>query len=59
MMEKKGAVFFICGDAQTMQLSVVQVWEKIYQDSGKSREESVAYIKQLQAAGRYVVDVWG
>lgn len=60
MMEKRGAVFFICGDAATMQLSAAKTWQKIYQELGKKTpEESTEYIKTLQANGRYVVDVWG
>jgi len=60
MMENKGAVFYVCGDAQAMQRSVLETWQLIYQEEGKkTAEDSIAFLKKLQSEERYIVDIWG
>jgi len=58
MMENKGAVFYVCGDAQTMQRAVLETWQLIYQEEGKkTAEDSIALMKKLQSEERYIVDI--
>lgn len=56
---EEGAHFYVCGDASRMAPDVHEALiEAVRRESGRSREDAVAYVKELQAAGRYQRDVY-
>lgn len=56
---KKGAYFYVCGDAQRMAKDVETVLLSIIQDQGRmGEEESKEYIRSLKKEKRYQRDVY-
>lgn len=56
---EEGAHFYVCGDASRMAPDVHEALiEAVRSASGRTREDAVAYVKELQAAGRYQRDVY-
>jgi sulfite reductase (NADPH) flavoprotein alpha-component len=56
---EEGAHFYVCGDASRMAPDVHEALiEAVRRESGRSREDAVAYVKELQVAGRYQRDVY-
>ena len=56
---KKGAYFYVCGDAERMAKDVHETLIEIIGKEGNlSREESVAYVDQLKKDKRYQRDVY-
>jgi sulfite reductase (NADPH) flavoprotein alpha-component len=60
LIANKNAIFYVCGDATTMQKSVLTAWHEIVRDVGKKSDaEAQHFITQLMTEKRYVVDTWG
>jgi len=56
---KKGAIFYVCGDAERMAKDVHQTLIEIIAEHGElSEEEAVAYVDQLKKDKRYQRDVY-
>jgi len=55
---EEGAAIYVCGDAAGMSKGVMQTIMKIIQESGKSTEETQAYVEQMRVENRYMEDVW-
>ncbi len=56
---EEGAHFYVCGDASRMAPDVHEALiEAVRRESGRTREDAVAYVKELQATGRYQRDVY-
>ncbi|PZP51061.1 MAG: sulfite reductase [NADPH] flavoprotein alpha-component, partial [Azospira oryzae] len=56
---EEGAHFYVCGDASRMAPDVHEALiEVVRREGGRSRDDAVAYVKALQAAGRYQRDVY-
>jgi sulfite reductase alpha subunit-like flavoprotein len=56
---RQGAAVFVCGSAQKMPQDVAAALEHVaMQEGGLSRAEAAAYLKQLEANGRYFVEAW-
>lgn len=56
---EEGAHFYVCGDASRMAPDVHETLvEVVRREGGRSRDDAVAYVKALQAAGRYQRDVY-
>lgn len=56
---ENGAHFYVCGDAKRMARDVKQTLINIVQQqSGRSADEAVEYVKQLIKKGRYQEDVY-
>ncbi|MBF6561212.1 MAG: cytochrome P450 [Candidatus Binataceae bacterium] len=54
-----GAVIYVCGDASRMAPDVRRTFASIYAaKNGASPAQADAWIDQMTAAGRYLVDVW-
>ena len=56
---EKGAIFYVCGDAQRMAPDVDKALHTLIQHHGdKSEEESIAYVKEMVSEKRYRRDVY-
>lgn len=56
---EKGAIFYVCGDAQRMAPDVDKALHTIIQQhGGKSEEESIAFVKEMLSEKRYRRDVY-
>lgn len=56
---EKGAVIYICGDAEHMAKEVQGTWLKIFQEQGSMlEEEAKAFFKKLKSEKRYQTDVY-
>lgn len=56
---ERGAIFYVCGDAQRMANDVDQALHKIaIEHGGKSEQEAAAYIEQMKQDKRYRRDVY-
>eukprot|EP01089_Gocevia_fonbrunei_P011892 TRINITY_DN2650_c0_g1_i1.p1 TRINITY_DN2650_c0_g1~~TRINITY_DN2650_c0_g1_i1.p1 ORF type:complete len:644 (+),score=155.36 TRINITY_DN2650_c0_g1_i1:53-1984(+) len=59
LLENKGAHFYVCGDAKRMAGDVHTTLLKIFsQVGGRSEEEAVKYMENLEKNKRYQRDVW-
>jgi sulfite reductase (NADPH) flavoprotein alpha-component len=56
---EKGAIFYVCGDAQRMAPDVDKALHSIIEEHGaKSGEEAAAYVKEMLSEKRYRRDVY-
>jgi cytochrome P450/NADPH-cytochrome P450 reductase len=56
---QEGAVIYVCGDAGRMAPDVEKGFVALYQEkSGTSEQEAEAWMEELKASHRYLVDVW-
>ncbi len=56
---QEGAALYLCGDAKAMAKDVQDVLTQIVADqSGRSEEEAITYLRGLTKAGRYLKDVY-
>jgi cytochrome P450/NADPH-cytochrome P450 reductase len=54
-----GAIIFVCGDAKLMAPDVRRTFATIYAEkSAASLDAANAWMDQMTAQGRYLVDVW-
>ncbi len=54
-----GAMVYVCGDASRMAPDVRRTFAAIYREkAGKSATEADAWLNEMTAANRYLVDVW-
>lgn len=55
----QGAVVFVCGSAKRMPQDVAAAFEKVcVQEGGMAKAEAAKAMKELEMAGRYVVEAW-
>ena len=56
---ERGAIFYVCGDAERMAPDVDRALHQIIEEhGGKSAEEAAAYVEELKAEKRYRRDVY-
>lgn len=55
---EEGAHFYVCGDAKRMAKDVDLALHQVIQASGKSPEESAAYVRKLKEQKRYQRDIY-
>jgi cytochrome P450 / NADPH-cytochrome P450 reductase len=56
---EEGAVIYLCGDAGRMAPDVEKAFVGLYQDrTGASEQDAEAWMTELKASHRYLVDVW-
>lgn len=56
---ERGAIFYVCGDAERMAPDVDKAMHQVIQThGGKSEEEAAAYVEQMKADKRYRRDVY-
>jgi cytochrome P450/NADPH-cytochrome P450 reductase len=56
---EEGAVVYLCGDASKMAPDVEKAFVELYRDeAGADEQEAEAWMAELKASHRYVVDVW-
>ena len=56
---EKGAIFYVCGDAQRVAPDVDKALHSIIEEHGsKSGEEAAAYVKEMLSEKRYRRDVY-
>jgi cytochrome P450 / NADPH-cytochrome P450 reductase len=56
---EEGAVVYLCGDASKMAPDVEKAFVELYRDeTGADEQEAEAWMTELKASHRYVVDVW-
>ena len=59
LARRRGASLYVCGDAERMAKDVQDTLTRIIADqSGRSEEEAVTYLRGLVKAGRYLKDVY-
>ena len=55
----RGAIFYVCGDAERMAVDVDRaIHEIIAEHGGKTEEEAAAYVEQMKQDKRYRRDVY-
>jgi cytochrome P450/NADPH-cytochrome P450 reductase len=61
---QRGAVIYVCGDAQHMLSGVRQALEKIYIDCQAIENKSVTetqaqdWLRDMEVQGRFLIDAW-
>jgi cytochrome P450/NADPH-cytochrome P450 reductase len=61
---QRGAVIYVCGDAQYMLTGVRKALQKIYIDTRSTDEETVtetqaqAWLRDMEVEGRFLIDAW-
>ena len=56
---ERGAIFYVCGDAERMAPDVDSALHKIIQEHGnKSEAEAIEYVNELKSNKRYRRDVY-
>lgn len=56
---EEGAAIYLCGDASRMAPDVERAFVGLYQDkTGASEQDAEAWMEELKASRRYLVDVW-
>ena len=56
---EKGAIFYVCGDAERMAPDVDKALHQVIADHGsKTEEEAAEYVSQMKADKRYRRDVY-
>jgi cytochrome P450/NADPH-cytochrome P450 reductase len=59
-MLQAGAIVYVCGDADTMVPGVQQCFMKLAQEKNKmSEQQATAWLNDMVAKNRYIVDIWG
>lgn len=59
LMKDQRGVFFMCGNATSMAVSVDNTWVDILQETGMTYEEAFALKQKWYETKRYYKDVWG
>ena len=56
---QEGAIIYICGEGAHMAPDVRRAFTQICaENTGKSELEATAWMEDLDAKGRYLIDVW-
>ena len=61
---QRGAVIYVCGDAQHMLRGVRQALEKIYTDSQTAENKAITdtqaqdWLREMEVEGRFLIDAW-
>lgn len=60
---ERGALVYVCGDAQNMLMGVRRALEQIYIDANSdqsiSAEQAKTWLSSMEVEGRFLIDAWG